>query len=107
MNAITPREFDARLAQLTGQNFVEYDFDAIDGTRGAGWTAFFEVEGDQGDGEWLRLHYPVRSVRLMGAWREDADGNLFCGNRDEIAGIVGEKEVARWEAYVFDREDGQ
>ncbi len=107
LDTITQHAFDARLAQLTGKGFVEYDFDAIDGTRGAGWTAFFEVEGEQSDGEWLRLNYPVQGVRLMGAWREDADGNLFCGNRDEVAAIVGEAEVARWEAYVFDREDGK
>ncbi len=104
MNTMTHHAFDARLAQLTGKGFAEYDFDAIDGTRGAGWTAFFEVEGDQGDGEWLRLSYPVRSVRLMGAWMEDEDGNLFCGDRAEVAAIVGEAEVARWEAHVFDVE---
>ncbi len=98
LDALTPHAFDARLAQLTGKGFTEYDFDE--------WTAFFEVEFEQGDGEWLRLRYPVLSVTLKGAWREDDDGTLFCGNRDEIAALIGQAEVDRWEQHIWDREDG-
>jgi hypothetical protein len=104
LDALTPHAFDARLAQLTGKGFAEYEFDFSE-VRGSGvWTAFFEVEREQDCGEWLRLNHAVLSVTLMGAWREDEDGNVFCGNRDEITAIVGAKEVARWEAHITDRE---
>jgi hypothetical protein len=98
LDTITPHAFDSRLAQLTGKGFVEYEFDA--------WTAFFDVQHEQLiSDEWMRWHDPVESVRFMGAWR-DYDG-LFCGNAAEVAAIVGAKEVARWEAYVWSREDGE
>jgi hypothetical protein len=47
----------------------------------------------------------VESVQFMGAWR---DGDTpFCGNAAEVAKIVGEREVDRWETYVWSREDGE
>ena len=100
LDSLTQHAFDARLAQLTGKGFVEYEFDA--------WTAFFEVEhGTLNGDEFMRWHDPVESVVLKGAWMEDADGKLFCGNRDEVMAIVGRNEVARWEGYVWAVEDGQ
>lgn len=96
LDSLTPHSFDARLAQLTGKGFVEYDFDA--------WTAFFDVQHEQPLGDKMRWRDPVESVRFMGAWMEDADGKLFAGNRDEVLAIVGEKEVDRWEAYVTEVE---
>lgn len=99
LDTLTNRAFDARLAQLTGHGFAEYDFNE--------WTAFFDVQHDQPLGDWMRWRDPVESVRLVGAWREDADGHLFAGNASEVLQIVGREEVERWERHVWSIEDGE
>lgn len=91
IEALTPHAFDARLAQLTRKGFTEHEIDE--------WTAFFDAETDSYGGidEQHRVCPAIRGT-LMGAWREDADGNLFCGDRAEVEAIIGAKEAARWEA---------
>ncbi len=98
LDNLTPHAFDARLAQLTGKGFAEYEFDE--------WTAFFEVDEDPYGGmdEQHRVCACVR-CKLVGAWREDEDGNLFAGNREEILAVVGPREVRRWEAYAEEMEE--
>ncbi len=97
LDNLTPHAFDARLAQLTGKGFAEYEFDE--------WTAFFEVERRWCDPEWMTWKEPIERVTMVGAWREDEDGNLFAGNREEILAVVGPREVRRWEAYAEEMEE--
>lgn len=99
MNDLTPRAFDAILSQLTGKGYTEAEFDGE--VRGAGWTALFETETDPYGG--INGSHEVCScisARLVGAWREDENGNLFAGDRDEVLAVVGDAEVKRWEALV-------
>ena len=91
---LTPRAFDAIVSQMAGRGHYEAEFD--------GWTAFFETECYQrwdNENHYLRNAEPLTAT-LVGTWREDEDGNLFAGNRAEVAALVGEAEVLRWEAYV-------
>jgi len=92
---LTPRAFDAIVSQMTGKGHYEAEFD--------GWTAFFELDTDTDSYGGMNARHevcPCTTASLVGAWREDQDGNLFAGNRDEVAALVGEAEVLRWEAYV-------
>ena len=88
---LTPRAFDAIVSQMAGRGHYEAEFD--------GWTAFLDLDTDSCGG--TNEHHEVCActvATLVGAWRED--GNLFAGNRDEVAALIGETEVKRWEAYV-------
>ena len=88
---LTPRAFDAIVSQMAGRGHYEAEFD--------GWTAFFDLDTDSYGGMNERHEVcPCTTASLVGAWRED--GNLFAGNRAEVAALVGEAEVRRWEAYV-------
>lgn len=118
LDTLTPHAFDARLSGLLrGHAMIvsptgrvpasEYEFETLVDGETLAWTAYFEVEFEQDGDEWMRWSHAVLSVTLKGAWCEDASGNLFCGNRDEVLAIVGADEVARWEAYVTDRESGE
>jgi len=106
LDELSQHAFDARLAQLTGQGYVEYVFDGE--VRGAGWTAFFEIEEDPYGGIDSRHEVcPCTVATLKGAWMEDDDGRLFCGNADEVTEIVGAEEVARWVRHVEEGEDSK
>lgn len=94
---LTPRAFDAIVSQMAGRGHYEAEID--------GWTAFFETECYQrwdNENHYLRNAEPLIAT-LVGAWREGEDGNLFAGNQAEVAALVGEAEVRRWEAYAGER----
>ena len=91
---LTPRAFDAIVSQMAGRGHYEAEFD--------GWTAFLDLDTDSYGGMNERHEVcPCTTATLVGAWRED--GNLFAGNRAEVAALVGETEVKRWEAYAGER----
>ena len=88
---LTPRAFDAIVSQMAGKGHFEAEID--------GWTAFFDLDVDSYGGTNERHEVCACTVAaLVGAWRED--GNLFAGNRAEVAALVGDTEVKRWEAYA-------
>jgi hypothetical protein len=97
MTPLSPHAFDARVAQLTSKGFAEYDLD--------GWTAFFETDVDPYGGIDER-HEVCACTRctLAGAWRDDI--GLYAGNRKEIAAMIGEASVKRWEAIAEEMENG-
>ena len=93
---LTPRAFDAIVSQMAGRGHYEAEFD--------GWTAFLDLDTDSYGGMNERHEVcPCTTASLVGAWREGEDGNLFAGNRAEVAALVGEAEVLRWEAYAGER----
>ena len=101
--ALTPRAADAILAQLTRKGFHEWDFAApVDGVTLA-FNAFFEAEEDEYGG--INNRHEVCAYThftAMGAWAELADGSLWAGNRDELAALIGEATVERWEARMME-----
>jgi len=99
----TPRAFDAIVGQLTCKGFHETEIEADLLGETVLWTAFFETETDPyggiaSDGVCACVNYT-----LAGAWAEDGDGHLYAGSRDEVAALVGDAEVRRWERLAEDR----
>jgi hypothetical protein len=95
---ITPRAFDAIVSQLAQTGANEWTMCAdINGTE-RDWVAFFDTEEDPYGGIDNR-HQVCSTIRakLIGAWCEDDDGNLYAGNRAELAEMIGQDEVDRWE----------
>jgi hypothetical protein len=100
--AVTPHAFAAIVAQMTRQGYREvFPCAVIDGDE-MEWTAFFATEIDP-DGGINSAHECCAYTRckLIGAWAENGDtGQLYAGNRDDIAATLGEKTVDAWERYA-------
>lgn len=96
---LTPRAFDARVAQLARKGFTERtSYAELNGAE-LEWAAFFDAVEDPSGG--INHRHEVCSCMrhtLAGAWTNDDDGRLYAGNRDEMIALIGQAQVERWEA---------
>lgn len=101
---LTPRAFDAIVAQLAAK--ADHETTCCADVNGAEleWTTFFATQDDHDYG-WNYRHEVCTATRckLIGAWAQDDDGNLYAGDRDELAAMLGEKVITAWE----DRAEGE
>jgi hypothetical protein len=90
---------------MTRQGYRETECEAVIDGEELEWTAFFAEEIDP-DGGINSAHECCAYTRckLRGAWAENGEtGQLYAGNRDEIAATLGEKTVDAWERYTEER----
>jgi len=100
----TTRAAEAIIAQITGRGDCEGTFYAeVDGKE-CEFTAWFTTEWEREDcysdthgRSWG--HYDNATCTLIGAWTfDDEDAVMFAGNRSELAALIGEAKVSKWEA---------
>jgi hypothetical protein len=95
MNALTPRAFDAIVAQIAPCGNREMECYATVNGEQVIWTAFFEEEEDPYYGFNSRHEVcPATRCRFVGAYDSEC---TIAGNRDEMIALLGDAVIARWE----------
>lgn len=103
-HAPTPIAAEAIIAQILGRGDCDGTFCAfVDGVEHE-FEAWFSVEWER-VGEYRQPDYDEATCTLVGAYAYDENGDvLFAGNRAELAALIGEAAVDRWEAEQSERE---
>ena len=103
----TPIAAQAIIAQIEGRGDCDYEFEAMINGVAHVFTAWFvtDWERDSYDGEYLYLSRGAATCALVGAYASDPDDEYtaFAGNRAELAALIGEAEVCRWEMEQSER----
>jgi len=92
MNALTPRAFDAIIAQIARKADEEQTaYIQLDGQERE-ISAFYTRADDAQGWDGARHEYSyVTAFHLIGAWFEDPDtGAVWAGDRAELAALIGD-----------------
>lgn len=104
MNALTPRAFDAIVAQIAPRGDRELECYATVNGEEVTWTAFFE--DDEAPEYGINEHHevcPATRCRFVGAYDSEC---TQAGGRDDLIALLGDAVIARWEAYAEERANG-
>lgn len=100
---MTPHSAQAIVSQITRKGDCDGTFYAEVGSKEREFEAWFETEWER-EQRYSDTHssgfgsYDIADCRLVGAYSYDDDGEIaLCGNRAEIAAMIGEATVAAWE----------
>ena len=100
----TPIAAQAIIAQIETRGECDGEYCADLNGQEYTFTAWFDTEW-QRVGEYRQRDYDEATCTLVGAYSYDPDfGHVaFAGNRAEIAALIGEAEVCRWEMEQSER----
>lgn len=100
--ALTPRAFDAIIAQIARKADDERTACATVGGRERDFTVFYVREDRPGAG--ITSSHECCDMTVLtpiGAWFEDGDtGALWAGDAGELAALIGDAQVEAWRVWL-------